>query len=121
MIRNVKMLALTTIASLGLFAGAANAQYDESRIRQADQQTQVIGYNGQHMYFTITGYATDTIVTPFYSGPLGSAPCVIDRVLHSGGQTSYRFRVTANRGWDQMIIYLLRGGATIDADRVRVF
>jgi len=119
--RNIKGFALAAFAVIGLSAASAHAQYDESRIRQDSQQTQVEGYNGYATFFTITGLGTDYIVTPFYCGQLRNAPFVYQRVPTSGGQTSYRFCVTARRAWDQCIIELWRGSSFIDGDRVRVY
>ncbi len=121
MLRKAKVLVLAAFAAVACSAASAHAQYDESRIRQDGQQTQVVGYAGYLTFFTITGLGTDYIVTPFYCGQLRYAPFVYQTVPTSGGQTSYRFCVTAQRAWDQCIIELWRGSSLIDGDRVRVY
>ena len=106
------------LAALALTTGAAHAQSDESRIRNADSSTQVVGRIGQLMFFTVTGYANDYVCTPFYSGRLRNAPFVYATVLHSGGQTSYRFCVGFNPAWTGQVVELWRGSSLIDRDRV---
>lgn len=120
MFNKTSALLVSAAVAVGMLASAASAQYDETRIRQDGQNTQVIGTSGCNMFFTITGYSSDYIYTPFYCGPLGNAPFVYQTVNNSGGQTSYRFCITAQRSWDQSIIELWRGACFIDGDRVRV-
>jgi hypothetical protein len=116
----MKSLLAASILGLSLCVSAAQAQYDETRIRQSDQNTRVVGYNGSWTPYTISGVASDYIVTPFYCGPLGSAPFIVERIPNSGGQTSFRFCVPFFYSWDGCIIEVWRGGRLIDGDRVRV-
>lgn len=106
------------IAALALTAGAAHAQSNESRIRCVDSNTVVVGRAGQLMFFTVTGYANDTVCTPFYTGRLGNATNVIARQVHSGGQTSYRFCVPFRLPWTGQVVELWRGSQLIDRDRI---
>jgi len=117
----MKLIGMGSVAGLSMLAGTANAQYDESRIRQWDQQTQVVGTNNSALFFTISGYSNDWINTPFYSGTLGRAPGVYEALKNSDGQTSYRFCVTAKSSWNGRIIELYRGTTLIDGDRVRIY
>ena len=50
-------------AAVGLASSAAHAQvqYDETRIRQSAQITQVTGPAGGYLFFTISGYLSDAV------------------------------------------------------------
>ncbi len=106
------------IASMAIILGVAapQAEANESRIRSKESSSFIFGIAGQDALFTITGYANDDIVTPFYIGKLRNAPFIRARVRHSGGQTSYRFRVPFNPGWSSQTVQLWRRGSLIDLD-----
>lgn len=133
--------ALASIVGLALTTGAIGAagsngfgagnrpnserpQYDETRIRQASQNSTVQGSPWQLMHFTVTGYANDRVTSMFLNGTLASlasSPYVRDIVQHSGGQTSLRFAIPANPGWSGSTINLLTShNFLIDSDRVIV-
>lgn len=115
--------SLAAAAVVLSLAGAAHAQYDESRIRSWDSPNQINVYAGW-ADFTITGLDGDRIVSPIpgVNGnftTLRSSPLVREVVRHSGGQTSLRFRVFNMPGsCNQGIVCLLRGQTLIDADRI---
>lgn len=69
----MKKLLSAALVLAAFVATQAHAQvaYDESRIRQSDQQTQVTGPAGGYLFFTISGYLTDSVSSPFFNGSLG--------------------------------------------------
>ncbi len=103
----------------------AQVAYDELRIRQSDQQTQVTGPAGGYLFFTISGYPTDSVSSPFFSGSLGqliNSPYRWDVVYGSGGQISVRLMVpNAQRAWDGATVAVQRSGIDVDRDRIRIW
>ncbi|MBX7132878.1 MAG: hypothetical protein K1X67_09405 [Fimbriimonadaceae bacterium] len=113
-----KLLTASALVCLAGAASGAGAPQDETRIRQDSQNTQVISVRNGPLCFTVTGAASDMIETPFYNGPLGSAPGILEVIRHSGGQCSFRFVVPSNPAWNGSVIRLFRNGRFIDGDRV---
>ncbi len=125
---NRSILVGSIVTVLGLGAAPALAQYDESRIRTASSSTQVEGRVGQTLFFTVTGYLSDTasIQNCFGSNTLiGSIsnlrwhPYVYEVVYHSGGQASLRFCVpSAGAVLNGGTVTVQRGATLIDRDRI---
>lgn len=117
--------AAVVLAAFAATHAQAQVAYDESRIRQSDQQAQVTGFAGGYLIFTISGYLTDAVSSPFFNGSLGqliNTSYRWDVVYHSGGQVSVRLGVpNAQRGWDNATVAVMRGGADVDRDRIRVW
>ena len=117
-------IAMVAAALCGL-TGAANAQYDETRIRQWDQNTRVCAWGGW-MDFTVSGFAGDRVQGPFVNATIGQIAAnpgaygVHQVVFHSGGQFSVRFSIPAKRAWNQQVLCVLRNGTLIDGDRIIV-
>lgn len=119
---------LSAALVLSAFAATqAHAQvaYDESRIRQYDQQTQVTGSAGSYLIFTVTGLGTDVVSAPFMCGTINqlkSSRLAWEVVTHSGGQISIRFAVpNVQRAWDGATVAVQRSGCDVDRDRIRIY
>jgi hypothetical protein len=109
---------LVALASLACLTAAANAQQNESAIRTAASNSDVIVSAGQPMVFTASGLPTDIIETPFYTGRLDRAPYVTQVILNSGGNCSFRFCAPFNPAWNGTVVRLTSNGRFIDGDRV---
>ncbi len=120
-----KSLALARLAGISSFGLATNAHADETRVRQASQNTVVKAANGC-LQFTVSGFANHRVVAPFVNATVGqiaanpSAYGVWDVVYHSGGQFSLRFLVPT-QGWyaNQLVCVFNAAGAVIDADPIK--
>lgn len=122
-----KTLLASAIALIGLGASQAHAQYDETRIRQSDQQTRVTAPSWGYFFFTASGHRGDRVVAPFINATIEEIRLnparygVYEVVLHSGGQYSVRFCIRANAAWNQGLVCIFRGSTLIDADRIVVY
>jgi hypothetical protein len=121
-----KMLLVT--AAMTLLSGAAMAQADETRIRQADQDREVRGVVAQPLLFTVTGPASDLVAVQlannaiFAAGTIGqlrSSPFVREVIYHTGGQISLRLCFPSPQAaFNGGTVSIQRGALLIDRDRI---
>lgn len=109
-----------------LVAGAAAAHADETRIRQADQNTQIRFSVNNEIRWTTTGLPSDFVQVVRGNGQviasgtiqaLKNHPLVLNWEQHSGGQISLRWYdffppPQLNGGY----VAIWRGGSQVDVD-----
>lgn len=115
------VIAIAALCNANVFAG-------EGKIRQAHQNLIVEGRASQPLLFTTTGHLTDVVAVHrkdgslrfcMTLGQLANSQFALDRVLHSGGETSVRVCLP-NPGFPlhQGTVTIYRGQGIVDRDRI---
>ncbi|MCP9861406.1 hypothetical protein [Cyanobium sp. Cruz-8H5] len=122
-------VAAVLIAS-GFCASSTFAQANENAIRQADQNTVVIGYEGRAMRFTVEGRPSDVILVRFSSNELftvmtlrqfSSSPLV--RAVEHASNGDLRLRVEVQNpqlSFKGGSVEIRRNGVQVDNDAINI-
>jgi hypothetical protein len=116
-----KLALLALVPTLAITAATQAA--DETRVRQENQNTKIVGTPGQNVFWSMSGLPNAVIATPFCNATVAqicanpSAFGVYQVESNSGGQFTLRFCKVFKSQWinQQACVYL--NGTLVDGDK----
>ena len=118
----LKKLALLAVLPV-LAMTAATQAADETRVRQDNQNLKIIGTPGQYVTWSMSGYPSSVIATPFCNATVSqimanpSAYGVYEVVANSGGQFTLRFCKIFKSQWINQQACVYFNGSIVDGDK----